>query len=672
MTARTSVPKAPVRKSSLALRAGLIAGLALALLFGLSRGAAAQALLDDLSIEELADLRITSVSRQPERLAQAPASVFVITAEDIRRAGARSLPDALRLAPNLQVARLTAAQYSISARGFNNNGGNKLSVLVDGRSIYSPLFSGVFWDIQDIPLEDLERIEVISGPGGTLWGVNAVNGVINIITRAASLSQGTLLSAGADADGSDMTLRHGGRWGPELSDEQGTLLGGAASYRVFARYADRQATEGAHGQPVDDAGWMKRLGFRVDGPGLVEAAWTVSGQVYEGRRGQPAPGALTLPNNIAPREDLKLSGGHLQGRWRHQLGADALLDVQAYYDRNYREAPGVLSDHTETFDLQAQHAWSPAQGHALVWGGEYRRVRSLFSSSDFVQFIPGRVTQETKALFAQDTVTLSDTLALTLGTRLEHNAYTGLEVLPNARLAWTPSPDHLLWGAVSRTARAPARADRDMRIVSPEFVLTGGDNFQSEVARVYELGYRGQPTRSVSWSITAYHTRYDRLRTYESDLSGPFPVVYLANEMDGHTTGLEFWARWQATERWRLMAGGSVLDKRLTLKPGSAGLNGGPAVEGNDPSASWSIRSVFNPSPRWEFDAALRHVARLPDPLVPAYTVADVRLGLRPRPGLEFSLGAQNLFQGRHPELGQPAFRSEFGPLIFVRAVARF
>lgn len=646
-------------------------GLSLVLVLGAPAYARQIVSLDDLSIEELGDIEVTSVSRQAERLADAPASVFVISAEDIRRSGAQSLPEALRLAPNLQVASINAGQYSISSRGFNNTAGNKLSVMVDGRSVYSPLFSGVFWDAQDLPLEDVERIEVVSGPGGTLWGVNAVNGVINVITRSAALTQGVLLSAGASAQESDVTVRQGGQLAG-LVDQTGQPLGGAVSYRVYGRYVDRQATRTADGQRVDDASALKRAGFRIDGQGGDESPWTVQGEVYEGRRGQPAPGTLTLSGVARPLNNIDLSGGHLQGRWRHRLAEASSLDVQAYYDRSGRRIPGTFIDNTEAFDLQLNHAWQPAADHAMVWGGEYRRLSNRVQASDFAQFTPARVTQETIALFAQDTATLSDQLALTVGVRLERNDYTGYEVLPNARLAWKAAMDHLVWAAASRTVRAPSRIDRDLLLITPGVLLTGGPDFRSEVAKVFELGYRGQPMRRLSWSATVYRTVYDHLRTYELDTTGALPLVYLSNQMDGSTTGLELWGTWQASERWRLSAGASLLDKHLRLKPGSAGLNGGPAAEGNDPSASWSLRSTYNVSDRLELDAAVRHVARLPQPGVPSYTVLDLRLGFKPGPGLELSLGAKNLLNGRHAEFSDRATRSEFDSQVFVRAVARF
>lgn len=647
------------------MRIMLVGLLAAALTAGHRANANQVLALADLSFEELSELEITSVSRKPERLADAPASVFVITAEDIRRSGARSLPEALALAPNLHVARNNGVGYSISARGFNNSSGNKLLVLLDGRSVYTPLFSGVFWDVQDMLLEDVERIEVISGPGGTLWGVNAVNGVINVISRSSTNTQGTLVVADAATNGSGLSVRRGGQVGRQAH--------GAPSYRLYARYADLQGSETADGRDIRDEGFFKRAGFRMDADASADAPWLVSGEVYEGRRGQPAPGTFTLSGVVRPLNDVTLSGGHVLGKWSRRLAEQGVLEVQAYYDRTYRKVPGTFVDTLEVLDLQLQHAWVPREGHALAWGLEWRHGSNHVEPTDFAAFVPNEVRQRTYALFVQDVMTLSEALQLTLGARLERNDYTGSEFLPNARLAWKPGSDHLVWAAASRTLRAPSRLDRDLLLTGPGVVLTGGQDFRSEQATVYEVGYRGRIAPDVNWSVTAYRTDYDHLRTYELDTTRSAPaVVYLGNLMEGSTLGLETWATYQVSDRWRLMAGATFQDKNLRLKSGSWGLNGGPAAEGNDPSATWQLRSTFNAGDRWEFDAMLRHVARLPKPEVPAYTVLDVRVGWRPASWLDLSLGMQNLLDKEHAEFGSPATRAEFGSTLFVRAVARF
>ena len=618
--------------------------------------------LTDLSLEELSNIQITSASKRAERLSDAPASVFVITGDEIRRSGATSLPEALRLAPNLQVARASANGWAISARGFNSASANKLLVLIDGRSVYSPLFSGVFWDVQDVMLEDIERIEVISGPGSTLWGVNAVNGVVNVITRSAGQTQGDLVSAGAGNQEAQLAVRHGGALGADGTD---------GSYRIYAKQGRRWHTETADGRTVNDASRSTQLGFRADW-GKAADKVTVQGDAYTGRQEQPLPGTLSVTGVDLALGTISVSGANLVARWERRLADDASISGQFTYDRIERTVPPTFVDKADIADLQLQHAWRPSPAHALVWGVQYRyAVDNVASTSPFIAFLPPRTNQAWASLFAQDEITLAPDWRLTLGARAEHNAYTGTEFLPSARLAWKPATNHLVWGAASRTVRAPSRFDRDVFVpAQAPFLLVGGPDFQSEVAKVYELGYRGQPTPDVSVSVTAFHADYDRLHTQEISASRTF--FFFGNGMQGSVRGLEMWGSYQALPSWRLRAGYSRLLQKLELKPGSTDVSSVAAAEGSNPSHQWMLRSSFDLPHQMEFDVTARYVAELSLPNVPSYLAMDMRWGWRPRHDVEFSITGQNLLGPPHGEFTDVATRTAFSRAVFAELLLRF
>ncbi len=626
---------------------------ALAMLaFGLGQAAhAAVPQLADLSLEELLNIEITSVSKRPERLTDAAASVFVITHDDIRRAGVRSLPEALRLAPNLQVARASASAYAVSSRGFNSNARNKLLVLIDGRSVYSPLFSGVFWDVQDVMLEDIERIEVISGPGGTLWGTNAVNGVINVITRSAQLTQGGLLAIGAGNDESEGAIRYGGK------------LGARGHYRVYGKYFDIDRTHTTTGTPRDDAWHKGQIGFRTDWADGADT-FSINGNAYRGAEGQPAPGTIVTGAPFA-LGTIRLSGANLTGRWERRLEGDSTLALQAYYDRTERIVPPTFSETLDIVDVQFQHSLQPKGMHSVAWGAGYRYSFDRVTNSQYIAFLPARENQAWASLFVQDEMRLRDDLRLTLGARLERNDYTGVEFLPSARLAWKPAPDHLLWTAVSRAVRAPSRLDRDTFVPgSPPYLLAGGAAVRSEIATVYEVGYRGQPAPEFSYSVTAFYADYDHLRSQELDASGTF--LFFGSEMEGAAHGVEMWGRYQASRTWRLSAGLTLLDMDLRRKPGSTDPFG-PSVLGNDPEYQWNVRSSWDLSPRHELDIMVRRIGELPNPKTPAYTAVDARLGWRINRHAALSLALNNLFDSAHTEYSVLTVQGEFGRSVFLQ-----
>lgn len=593
--------------------------------------------LAELSLEQLSELPVTSVSGRPESLRSAPASVLVISGEDIRRSGATSLPEALRLAPNLQVARMSAGQYAISARGFNNAIANKLLVLIDGRTIYSALFAGVFWDFHDVVLEDVERIEVISGPGGTLWGANAVNGIINVITRTAAATQGGLVSATRSHRGGREAARWGGR------------LGEAGHLRLYGLAIDRDNTSTAGGIEVPDAATKHQAGFRSD-LNLAGGLLTLQGDAFRGGD-DPA-------NNFAPR----IHGGNLLARWESTFRDGSPYRLQAYHDVQARDDVNLFRNRMTAWDLQFTHEPRMPRGHQLLWGGGYRSARDENDPSLFVRFIPGERRLEWANLFAQQQMQRGN-WQFTLGAKAERNSYTGVEFLPNARVAYAHSERSTTWAALSRVVRAPARIDREFYLpANPPFLINGGEGFQSEVARVAEIGHRGQAGRDLSYSATLFRQQYEGLR------GGAGVPLRVANRIEGNVDGLEAWAQWQPADFARFSLGflGLRKDLRFSSPPEDAF---SIANLGNDPRPQWKLRAQFDLPRRAELDLQVRRVGALPAPAVPSYTVVDARLGWQVTPTLEVALVGQNLFDRRHAEFGDPATSSHFGRRLFLRLV---
>lgn len=594
-----------------------------------------------MSIEELADIQISSVSRKQESLSDAAAAVFVITNEDIRRSGASSLPEALRLAPNLQVARVDASQYAITARGFNSTTANKLQVMIDGRSVYTPLFSGVFWDVQDVLLEDIERIEVISGPGGTLWGSNAVNGVINVITRSAKETQGTLLSAGGGNTEYGAAARYGGK------------LGENTAFRLYAKGFDRDNTERASGVSAHD-GWHKQqAGFRLDSA-VADDNFTLQGDVYDGSIDQ------------AVNNDKSISGANLLARWNRALAEGEGIQVQAYFDRTRRDYPGTFSEKLDTYDIDAQHHFQWRKNHDVVWGGGYRLMQDHVGNSAVLAFLPATRSLKLANFFVQDSIALSPALKLTLGAKIEHNSYTGTEFQPNARLAWKLNDKSLLWSSISRAVRTPSRIDAEFFIPgNAPFLLAGNPNFESEELTAYEVGYRAEPAANASFSVSAFYNDYDELRSVERAAGGGFPIV-LGNKMKGHTHGVEMWGTYRVNDWWRLSAGYNYLKKNLRLESGSSDT---ASVDGSetDPRHQFSLRSAMNLAHNVELDVALRSISGLSADDVPSYTALDARLGWALTKTLELSLNGSNLLDRRHLEFSSSTTRSELDRSVYLK-----
>lgn len=607
--------------------------------------------VDELSLEQLSVIQVTSVSKRPESIADAPSSIYVLTANDIRRSGATTLPEVLRLAPNLQVARVDARNYAVTARGFNNPFENKLLVLIDGRIVYSPLFSGVFWDAQDFVLDDIERIEVISGPGATLWGANAVNGVINIITKSAGLTQGALGKMIIGERENTGVARFGG------------TIGATGHYRLYAKHIQHDDTQNAAGATVF-TGWKRnQVGFRTDWGNSAQNV-TIQGDTYQ-----------AYLHQLRTR-DIEIAGANLLGRFNQELSDGSQLSVLAYWDQTRRDQPGAFVERLNSFHLQAQHA-TELGNHKLVWGGSYRLAHDNVVNDRAFAFLPGRFNMRWADLFIQDEFALTEAVRVTGGLKFEKNNYTGWEFLPTLRLSWKPEANAMIWAAASRSVRAPSRIDRDLyspptpNIINgvPQYALAGGPNFKSEIAKVIETGYRRQFGPQLSASITAFYADYARLRTLEPNPSGPGSVFL--NLATGKTHGVEMWGAWQVLPAWRLSAG--LVSQRVStlLDPGSKDGTGATGLATADPDTFWSMRSNYELRPGHELDVVIRHVGKLPRPAVPAYTAVDLRYGWKILPSLELSIIGQNLGDPRHPEFGAAPGRSEYERALLIRLVWR-
>jgi len=594
--------------------------------------------LKRLSIEELSNTEVTSVSKGAEPLSDAAAAVFVITREAILNSGARSLPEILRLAPNVQVAQITSSSFAISSRGFNGTAASKLLVLIDGRSVYTPYHSGVSWDAQDVLPEDIERIEVISGPGATLWGANAVNGVINIITRKSTDTLGGSALVG------------GGNLEQRASLQYGDRLGNASSVRAYVDSFHAGPDRTATGTNADD-GWNKTQGgFRFDWTPAGDLV-TLQGDSYRGSEEKAGP------------PDESISGDNVLLRWNHALDGGAALQVQTYFDYTDFSRVGLESDDLTTYDVDVQHSFSWGERQGIVWGGGIRTEQDNFptvlSSTQLLLFAPQRRTLNYGNVFFQDSISLSQTVKLILGTKYEHDAYTGGEPLPNARVSWKVSDSALLWAAASKAVRAPSRLDRDLSEVLGPLVIIRGGNFQDEKLTAYELGYRVQPTTNSSVSISTFYNVYTDLRSAEYSPGGALPAMF-ANLMAGNTYGLEAWGDYQVSDWWRLSAGTNWLHENLHFEPGSSGF-GGTALAGDDPSYQVSLRSTMNLGSRWVMYFDLRHISALPNPVSPAYTELGAHLSWAISPSMSIALTGSNLIHAQHLEFGTTAAPLQLG-----------
>jgi len=607
--------------------------------------------LKQLNVEDLMNVEVTSVARHPEKILQAASAIQVITQEDIRRSGATSIPEALRLADNLQVAQKNSHDWAISARGFNTALANKLLVMIDGRTVYTPLYSGVFWDVQDYVLADIERIEVISGPGGTLWGANAVNGVINIITKSAKDTQGLYAQAGGGSRPEDLAdVRYGGALSPDTQ------------FRFYGKYFDRGSEVLANGDSASDSWRQGRGGFRVDSDPSTMDKLTVQGDVYEGHEDEQTGGTSNT------------SGENVLGRWSRRFSDTSDLSLQSYLDRTHLLNPvaplsvgalqlagaGLLQDDLTTYDVDFQHRFRIGAANAIVWGWGFRYTHDVVSNAPALAFLPPTLDRDLYSLFAQDEVALRPDLSLTVGSKLERNDYTGFEVEPNVRLSWLLNSNQALWSAISRAVRTPSRIDQDVfEAAPPHFVLLeGGSDFTSESVVAYELGYRVQIEPQLSASVSSFFNHYNDIRSTTITPTTLLPFFF-ANGLEGDTYGLEFSGNYQVSDPWSLHAGYTLLKEHLHVKPGQVDINDA-LNETADPQHQFSLRSSLNLPRHTEFDAALRWVDTLHTnngPVVgtvPSYFELDTHLAWHASERLEFALVGQNLLHNRHPEYGFP------------------
>jgi iron complex outermembrane receptor protein len=624
------------------------------------------------SLEELKNVEIISASKRPGIVWDAASAVYVITKEQIRRSGATSIPEVLRLSPGVHVARISATEWAVNIRGLNNQFAENLLVLMDGRSVYTHVFSGVFWDVQDTVMEDIERIEVVRGPGAALWGSNAVNGVINIITKNAHETQGGEAVALVGNEEQIASLRYGG------------TLGRQTSYRAYGKFFNRGdlnsvagGLEDATGNPQSSDNWRSgRAGFRLDTapandvPVAGANTFNLQGEAYRNRYNKEFERrSILFPT--APtgqglqKDDSEASGFYLLGRWQHTLSPASQTALQFYFDhgeKDYDPASGKVN----TADLDFQHDLTVAKNHDIVWGLQYRFISDEFRNSPNFSMDPQDLNQNLWSAFIQDQIHLApDLLTLTLGSKFEHNEFTGLEIQPSLRLMYTPYRQLALWTAVSRAVRVPSRLELHGRI-SDQFLLPvvdpnvpvvvnvqGNADLDSEKLTAYEFGLRLMPTQSLWFDTALFYNDYDDLIGLEqisgTPPTGPYELAY-ANNATGRAYGVEIAADWQVMPNWRLAGTYTYLntqiDKNLVADPNIAEL----VSRGVNPRNVVSIRSYLNVTPQIDFDAALRFVGSLPERNIDSYTNMDVRLAWRPFPKLELSLVGQNLLEEGHAE----------------------
>ncbi len=615
--------------------------------------------LTQISIEDLMNVEVTSVSRKEQTLSKTGAAVFVVTQDDIRRSGAANIPDVLRMVPGVTVARIDANAWAITIRGFNSRYSDKILVLIDGRSVYSPGFSGVYWDQIDVPLEDIERIEVIRGPGGTVWGANAMNGVINIITLSSKATQGGLVVAEAGSQESGGLVQYGGK------------AGANGTYSVFDKYSLADSSINPAGGTAADGSHAFHAGFRLDlAPSPLDSVM-IQGDLFKSAAGQTLTQILSndLPVVATFNDPVTVGSGGLQARWLHTLqnGSDTSLNV--YYNHVNRLDQGV-DENSDTFDFDFQHHIRLNSRNDLVWGLGYRVTGDNLTSGYAVRFSPAQRTDRLYSAFAQDEITLARSVWLTIGSKLEHNSYTGFEYEPSAQLVWAPNARQTIWLSASQAIRQPSRQDTDLQY-DAAIVPLGGASFgvveaignQSvnvEQLRDYEAGYRAQITKRFSLDAAAFRSYYSNLES--SDPAAPyfvdtpvpphlvFPLI-LSNGASARTYGGEVFATWNVTSRWRLSPGYSLIHMNVMQDPLSQSV-AGTGVPGNTPSHQIQLRSALRLRPSMDLDTSLYFVGHVSDDQTPGYTRLDVQFRWRVLESVEISLAGQNLLTPHHAEFG--------------------
>ena len=643
--------------------------------------------LSGASMEELMNMRVTTVSRGEGTVGHSPAAVFVITPEMIRRSGALEIPELLRMVPGLQVAHIDSSKWAVSARGFGDRFSGKMLVQIDGRTVYTPVNAGVYWDTVDYPLEDIERIEVVRGPGASVWGANAVNGIINIITKPAKETQGGLVVGGGGSEERGFgTFRFGGKIGDHMQ------------YRLYGKWFERDRGFNLQGDARDD--WRQaRSGLRLDWQPQSGDAITLQGDYYHGLAGRrdlrPSPGSP--PSFIRTNtEDEESSGGNVLVRWTHDLGEDSNFVLQAYYDYSGRRGTNdTFNFSVNTFDVDFQHQLPLGDRQKVIWGASYR-LTEIFWKGTATGFDNGFAIGPDRAFvqrnlfsaFLQDEFkVVDDRLFLTLGSKFEHNEYTGFEYQPTARLLWTPTKRQSAWASVSRAVRTPSFLENDLNITALPIILAPGralfpriannPDLGSEAVIAYELGYRAQATDKLSFDAALFFNRYDRLSVTTPGVAGIDPEtgalvlpVNRTNGADADTYGVELAATWNITDWWRLNGQYTYLkmdihaDRKLPLTSRSGAEVA--AGEGKSPQNQFYVRSSFDLPGHLELDLIGRYADNLAGftPGIRGYTTMDARLAWKPHKYLELAIVGQNLLDDHHPEFGtSPLVRS---PLVEV------
>ncbi len=655
-----------------------------AILWMVARGALADPTdLTQLSIEELMEVQIVTASKKAQSLRDVPASVYVITADDIHRMGATSIPDVLRLVPGVSVGVIDASKWAVAVRGFNGRYSNKLLVLIDGRSIYTPFFAGVYWDAQPpLLMDDIERIEVIRGPGASLWGANAVNGVINIITKSAKNTQGTVWVAGGGGEEKAFGgLRVGGQ------------IGENAFYRVTTQYQERDnLLQDRDFVPNNDAWQMRRSGFRVDWNRSDTESITLHGEAYTGRAGQ----RLRLPDPasagaVMVDDRYTITGYYLMGTWNRQRGR--ITDtLHVYFDHTGR-SPIELTEWRDTWNISWQQRIESMGRHDLMWGVEYKSTSDK-TFGRYMRLNPASKTDRVFGAFVQDEITLNDQTHLTIGSKFENNTYTAWEVQPNLRLRWKPNDRHIWWTAVSHAVRMPTRAERAIAIDAyyegmvsglPLFSrIYGSPDFGSERVTAYELGYRCQPHETLSLDISAFYNVYRNLRSFEpADIfleTSPVPhlilPVYMSNKLHGRTYGFEVAVNWNITPNWLLKMGYANLTYRLYRDPDSKDpFNFHSDSTSNTPRHQVNIASIIDLPRGWHLGAYLFVMDRLYGmDFIPGYYRLDVSLGWHVNKDVSLSLVMQNLLKRKKREFEHPLWERDSIPekAVYGRVQWRF
>jgi len=632
----------------------------------------------NMSFKDLNKVKVTSVSKKEENAFESAAAIYVITGDDIRRSGATSIAEALRMAPGLDVAQQDSATWAISSRGFNAQYANKLLVLMDGRTVYTPLFSGVYWDEQDTLLEDIDRIEIIRGPGATLWGANAVNGVINIITKNAKSTQGTYVeSLVGTHDINQDAVRYGGK------AENGLYYRAYAKHKVTDNAKTAQSTSSAGDQNAKDGWYQSRTGFRADWDKNSVDKFTLHGDLFDSQERQEyhLPGITQGVNG-----DEHFRAGNIVGNWDHRVSGVSSISLQTYVDYVQRNM-AILNQERTTFDVDLQHTWNFYPGHELISGLGFRYFadqlgQKLVEDNTYLSYTPDESDNSLYSGFIQDKVALvPDELFLTLGTKIEHHYYTGWEFEPNARLAWLLDERKTLWSAVSRAARTPTRGEHGLSLLgatNPFNIYQQGNNeYKSEYLTAYEVGYRFQPNWRMQFDLSTFYNTYKNLQTFEQGYTDGATRLYLNadNNATAESYGLELGSRFSATKDWNLYANYSLLLLDVHLKDGiSEPIALAEPNEGRSAKNKFNLLSRLNLPHDVEFDNNVYYVDNISSVGIPSYVRFDTRVGWKPMEGLELSLVGQNLLDDSHPEFEAPLYSlpTEVGRSVYAKVVYKF